>query len=111
MVAEKFHAICLLGLANSRMKDYFDFWILLRENELDPSELKRAIEATFARRKIAMPTATPVGLSDAFAVDASKQAQWRGFLRKNRLDDLALADVVNMLRDGFVRTGAIKASS
>lgn len=111
VVAEKFHAICLLGLANSRMKDYFDLWILLREDELDPSELKRAIEATFARRKMAMPTATPVGLSDEFAVDAGKQAQWRGFLRKNRLHELALAVVVNMLRDGFVRTGAIKVSS
>lgn len=111
VVAEKFHAICLPGLANSRMKDYFDLWVLLRESELDPSELKRAIEATFARRKMAMPTATPVGLSDSFAVDAGKQAQWRGFLRKNRLDELALADTVKMLRDAFVRTSAIKASS
>ncbi|GAC1679607.1 MAG: nucleotidyl transferase AbiEii/AbiGii toxin family protein [Steroidobacteraceae bacterium] len=105
VVAEKFHAICLLGMANSRMKDYFDLWILLRENSLDPGEMKRAIEATFTRRKMAVPGTTPVGLSDGFASDVAKQAQWRAFLRKNRLDELPLAEVVRQLRDAFVRVG------
>ena len=103
VVAEKFHAICLLGMANSRMKDYFDLWILLREDALDPGEMKRAIEATFARRKMAMPTAMPVGLSDGFASDAAKQVQWRAFLKKNRLDELGLTEVVQCLRDAFAR--------
>ena len=56
VVAEKFHAICLLGMANTRMKDYFDLWVLLTEGALDPDGLRRAVEATFARRKLAMPT-------------------------------------------------------
>lgn len=111
VVAEKFHAICLLGLANSRMKDYFDLWILLRDNELDSGELKRAIDATFARRKMPMPSGTPVGLSDGFAADAGKLAQWRGFLKKNRLEELALAEIVKVLRQAFVSVGAIKTSS
>ena len=49
VVAEKFHAICLLGMTNTRMKDYFDLWVLLGENTLDQAELRRAIEATFNR--------------------------------------------------------------
>ncbi len=109
VVAEKFHAICLLGLANSRMKDYFDLWILLREDTLDPGEMKRAIEATFARRRMAMPTAMPVGLSDGFATDSAKQVQWRAFLKKNRLDALVLAEIVQILRDTFARAGGIKS--
>lgn len=45
--AEKFQALCALGMANSRMKDYFDLWILLRDGDLDDAELTRAIQATF----------------------------------------------------------------
>ena len=56
VVAEKFHAVCLLGMTNTRMKDYFDLWVLLDDNALDPSEVRRAIDATFERRKMAMPS-------------------------------------------------------
>ncbi|WP_029890669.1 nucleotidyl transferase AbiEii/AbiGii toxin family protein [Polycyclovorans algicola] len=107
VVAEKFHAICLLGLANSRMKDYFDLWILLREGTLDLGEMKRAIDATFARRRMTMPVVLPVGLSNSFALDASKQMQWRAFLRKNRLEALELVEIVQMLRNAFTRAGII----
>jgi len=62
VVAEKFHAICLLGMANTRMKDYFDLWVLMTEGSLDPIELRRAIAATFERRKLAMPSSLPTGL-------------------------------------------------
>jgi hypothetical protein len=103
VVAEKLHAICLLGMANTRMKDYFDLDILLCEESLDPVDLRRAIEATFARRKLQMPSDWPVGLSQAFAGDPTKQAQWRGFLMKNRLDPVALPDVVARLRAGLAR--------
>lgn len=111
VVAEKFQAICTLGMANSRMKDYFDLWILLRENALDPAGLKRAIETTFARRRTAMPAGTPVGLSDSFAADTAKQAQWRAFLKKNRLENLSLADVIGLLRDAFRKVGVIPSGN
>src|SRR5690606_5873637 len=63
VVAEKLHAICLLGMANSRMKDYFDLWVLLTEERPALAELRGAVEATFARRKLAMPADLPVGLA------------------------------------------------
>ena len=101
VVAEKFHALCLLGMANTRMKDYFDLWMLLGESALDPTKLRGAIEATFARRKTALPSALPTGLSDAFVADNIKQAQWNAYLKKSRLDAVALADVVTRLRSEF----------
>jgi hypothetical protein len=101
VVAEKFHAVCLLGMANTRMKDYFDLWVLLGEGSLALPELRRAIDATFARRQLPVPTAIPSGLSDSFARDAVKRAQWAAFLKKNRLDSLDLVEVVNLLRDEF----------
>jgi hypothetical protein len=107
VVAEKFHAICLLGMTNTRMKDYFDLDVLLQGDELDPGELRRAIEATFERRKLAMPTELPVGLSDTFAADATKQIQWKAFLKKNRLDRDELTDLVARLQRQLRVTGVI----
>ncbi|MBP8229355.1 MAG: nucleotidyl transferase AbiEii/AbiGii toxin family protein [Xylophilus sp.] len=101
VVAEKFHAVCLLGMTNTRMKDYFDLWVLLTEGDLDPAELRRAVEATFSRRQLTMPDTIPTGLSDAFAQDTVKQAQWTAFLKKNRLHPLDLIEVVGLLRNAF----------
>ena len=107
VVAEKFHAVCLLGMANTRMKDYFDLWVLLTEGALDPSELHRAVAATFQRRKLAMPNAVPSGLSDAFALDAAKRKQWVAFLKKNRLETVELTEVVALLRSEFQQLQAM----
>jgi Nucleotidyl transferase AbiEii toxin, Type IV TA system len=107
VVAEKFHAICLLGMANTRMKDYFDLEILLSEGVLDAEQLKRAIKATFKRRKTSLPMALPAGLSDAFATDTIKQTQWMAFLKKNRLDTIALEVIVARLHNAFQKIGII----
>ncbi|MEO8137918.1 MAG: nucleotidyl transferase AbiEii/AbiGii toxin family protein [Betaproteobacteria bacterium] len=79
VIAEKFHAMVVLGRANSRMKDYYDVWMLMSAFELDPLRLRRAIVATFARRNMAVPSLVPDGLSDAFAADPAKQRQWAAF--------------------------------
>ena len=52
VVAEKLHAVCLLGMANTRMKDYFDLWVLFTDGTLEHDELCRSLQATFARRKL-----------------------------------------------------------
>jgi hypothetical protein len=88
------------------MKDYFDLDLLLRDGALDPAELRSAIGATFARRKLALPDNWPVGLSEAFAGNPTKQAQWTGFLRKNRLDQIDLPELVGRLRAGLASLGA-----
>ena len=107
VVAEKFHAICILGMTNSRMKDYFDLSILVRDETLDPAMLKRAILATFERRQTPAPNSTPIGLSDTFSADARKKIQWRAFLRKNKLEGAELIEMVSALRLAFQRVGVI----
>jgi predicted nucleotidyltransferase component of viral defense system len=98
VVAEKLHAICLLGMANTRMKDYFDLWVLLQDSGLENAELIRAVKATFERRGTKIPSQTPVGLSDVFSADAAKQSQWQAFIKKNRLTGIALPELVVVLR-------------
>lgn len=98
VIAEKFHAIASLGMANSRMKDFFDLWVLTQHSVLDTSVLNRAITATFGRRGTALPTTTPLGLSDEFAADNAKQTQWRAFVGRNQLAAPELQIVVHHLR-------------
>ncbi len=105
VVAEKLHAVTILGMTNSRMKDFFDLWVLLHDSTLDDAELRRAIKATFARRQTAIPSALPIGLGVAFAADATKQVQWRAFLRKNQLAAMDLTDVVRYVRKRALQCG------
>ncbi|MBI3899999.1 MAG: nucleotidyl transferase AbiEii/AbiGii toxin family protein [Gammaproteobacteria bacterium] len=98
VIAEKLHAMVILGTRNSRMKDYFDLHTLARASALDSATLGEAIAATFQRRKTALPLDVPVGLSDEFGRDPTKQAQWKAFVGKNRLNVPALDEVVAEIR-------------
>jgi hypothetical protein len=97
VVAEKYHAMVMLGQANSRMKDFYDLAVIGRRTELDGSTLARAIAATFARRNTALPTQRPLALTRQFSEDAAKVRQWQTFLQKNRLTASTLADTVALL--------------
>jgi predicted nucleotidyltransferase component of viral defense system len=82
VVAEKLEAMVKLGMANSRMKDFYDVAVLARSFTFDGDLLSRAIRTTFERRKTPLPTTTPVALTAAFAEDPAKNTQWAGFIRK-----------------------------
>lgn len=85
-VAEKFEAMVKLGVLNSRVKDFFDIWLLSRQFDFDGTTMARAMTETFATRGTAIPAA-PVALTGDFANDAARQAQWRAFIRKSRLEN------------------------
>ncbi len=100
VIAEKLEAMVSLGMANSRMKDFYDIWVLLQQFDLDDTMLATAIRATFERRRTAIPSSVPLALTDEFAGDPDKQRQWIGFLRRSGLPQMhALAAVVHTLRD------------
>lgn len=99
VVAEKLHAIALLGMTNSRLKDYLDISLLLNHEALDINILAAAIAATFTRRGMPVPAQLPIGLTDEFANDDSRQRLWVAFLRKNELALTSLVSVVKTLRD------------
>jgi predicted nucleotidyltransferase component of viral defense system len=86
VVAEKFQAMVALGIGNSRMKDFFDLWVLGHAFAFDGATLGRAIRATFRRRKTAIPTESPLALTAEFGNDAAKVKQWQAFVRKGKLD-------------------------
>jgi predicted nucleotidyltransferase component of viral defense system len=99
VVAEKFEAMVTLGIANSRMKDFYDLYVLSEQFDFDGDLLARAIAATFARRRTTLPDLVPLGLTAPFAADASKSKQWTGFVKRGRLRVTVppLVDVVTRL--------------
>lgn len=98
VISEKLHAIALLGMTNSRLKDYLDLWVLLDREVLYANTLARAITATFVRRGMPVPAILPIGLTDEFATDSSRQAMWQAFLITNEIAITPLSEVVAKLR-------------
>jgi hypothetical protein len=101
VIAEKLHAIALLGMTNSRLKDYFDLSVLLERETLDTDLLAQAIKATFERRGMSVPDAVPIGLTDEFAHDSSRQSLWLAFLKKNEIPPEPLPAIVDRLRSAL----------
>jgi len=98
VVAEKFEALVKLGMANSRMKDFYDLWVMARRFEFHGPVLGEALSATFARRKTMLPASIPLAFKPEFSTSPSKQTQWRAFLRKSGLKaNASLQDVVQVL--------------
>jgi predicted nucleotidyltransferase component of viral defense system len=99
VVAEKFQAITVLGLLNSRMKDFYDLWKLSREFAFEGVTLCAALKATFARRQTPVPGEPPIALTAAFYENETKQRQWDGFLQKGVLEENRppLAEIVTAL--------------
>jgi hypothetical protein len=79
-IAEKVQAMVYLGLANSRMKDFFDIWVLCREQSFQMARLRIALKMTFRRRSTLLPVERPTALSDVFLLDKSKNDQWKAFM-------------------------------
>ena len=104
VVAEKFQAMVMLGVVNSRMKDFYDLWVLAKRFDFQGPILCEAIRATFERRRTPIPDNVPVALSPVFFKDQAKQAQWLAFVSKSRLNDVGtgIEEVLLVLRDFLV---------
>ena len=103
MVAEKFEAMVRLGMANSRMKDFYDVWLLSKLFEFDGRTLCEAVRNTFSRRATPLPAERPTAFIEEFRQDPQKQTQWHAFVRKARPEsvgdsfDAVVDDVVAFL--------------
>lgn len=95
VVAEKLEAIVSLGMANSRMKDFYDLLSLSREFPFEEKLLSEAIQKTFARRSTPLPLGMPVAFTPEFFEDADKKKQWAAFSNNNRgfVVEISLASV------------------
>jgi len=86
VVAEKLEAMVFLGTVNSRMKDFYDIWLLAQRFEFSGTDLAVAIARTFAKRGTALD-ANPIALTEAFTNAEATRNQWAAFLRRSNLVD------------------------
>jgi hypothetical protein len=98
VVAEKLEAIVVFGMANSRLKDYFDLWTIFRYKNLDKELLLKAFNETLRSRRTQKPIGLPLGLSDSFFMNQSAALLWNSFLDRNHLGADTLENTVLELR-------------
>jgi hypothetical protein len=97
-VAEKFHAMVDLDMQNSRMKDFYDIWVLSRTIDFSGNELSEAIRLTFERRKTPLPKEVPTALTARFCESDQHRRQWSAFARRIGEQDLA-TDFAQVISD------------
>lgn len=99
VVAEKFEAMVKLGMLNTRMKDFYDIWILAKQFDFRGEDLLQAVVGTFAHRKTEV-SVEPTALSEEFSGSADKKTQWAAFIRRTRLDHAPkeLGEIISVLR-------------
>jgi predicted nucleotidyltransferase component of viral defense system len=100
VIAEKFQAMTVLGMANSRMKDFYDIWMLIANFEFDGRVIQAAIERTFQNRSTELPDEKHIIFSDEFA--ESKRDQWSAFSKKLRDENaVAINQIIATMRGFF----------
>lgn len=98
-IAEKLQIIVAFGMANTRMKDFFDIAALAQGQLFEGARLVRQVRATFERRGTPIPPEVPVALTDEFSLDRSKQAQWNAFIARSQLTETrSLHEVMAAIR-------------
>jgi hypothetical protein len=82
VIAEKFEAMVKLGMVSSRMNDFYDLWVMARQFEFRGPILSAAIEATFERRRTALPSFSPLALTTEFGEAPGKKHSGRRFSKR-----------------------------
>jgi hypothetical protein len=82
VVSEKFEAMVKLGLLNSRMKDFYDIWLMMRQFDFNDSKLAEAIKRTFAHRKTSLPQNKLLFAAEIYDEKSDRQTLWKAFLKK-----------------------------
>jgi hypothetical protein len=82
VISEKFEAMIKLGLLNSRMKDFYDIWLMMRQFEFKGANLVEAIKKTFNNRKTDTPNKKPLFADEIYDEKSDRQTLWSAFLKK-----------------------------
>ena len=98
-----------LGIANSRMKDFFDIWTFAITQRFDISRLSQSIRSTFEQRRTQLPEIPPVALTDEFLLDTVKKTQWAAFCKRLGLRDTPALEAIGPVLIRFLKPAAAQA--
>lgn len=99
VVAEKFQTMIDRGTINSRMKDFFDVYSILKAGKVDEALLKEAVIEVFANRGTELD-ADNVVFADDFAQDGMRQTLWKAYLKMIKYkEELPFTEVMDVIRE------------
>lgn len=87
VISEKFEAMIKLGLLNSRMKDFYDIWLMMRQFDFNGLNLSGALKRTFEHRKTDLPKEQPLFAEEIYDEKSDRQTLWKAFLRKGDIEN------------------------
>lgn len=102
MLAEKIHTIYVRGIANSRSKDFYDVYILmkLRSKEIDYLKIEAACKRTFKYRNTIFDKNEIHEVVNSIEGNSGMKARWNSFAKKNTFaKDIKFEDVIDSCRD------------
>ena len=82
VISKKFEAMIKLGLLNSRMKDFYDIWLMTRQFEFKGTAIASAIKKTFNNQKTDIPNKKPLFADEIYDEKSDRQTLWSAFLKK-----------------------------
>lgn len=85
VVSEKFEAMIKLGLLNSRMKDFYDTWLLTRQFPFGGLKITESLKRTFTHRKTDLPMKKPLFAPEIYDKNSDRQTLWQAFLKKGEI--------------------------
>ncbi|MBU0671552.1 MAG: nucleotidyl transferase AbiEii/AbiGii toxin family protein [Candidatus Margulisbacteria bacterium] len=86
VVSEKFEAAVKLGSLNSRMKDFYDLWLMMRRFDFNGLRLTEALKRTFRHRKSQLPEHKPLFAEEMYDKESDRQTLWKAFLKKGEIE-------------------------
>jgi predicted nucleotidyltransferase component of viral defense system len=100
VIAEKFEAMMKLGLVNTRMKDFFDIWILSQQLSFTGESLQNAIKTTFEKRQTLL-NSLPDSINEIFYTDPTHRTRWKQFLKNIESEEknIELPKVINEIKE------------
>jgi hypothetical protein len=105
VISEKFEAMVKLGLLNSRMKDFYDIWLMMRHFDFSGSNLAGALRRTFKHRQTALPKAKPLFAEEIYDAKSDRQILWNAFLRRGDIKHVPekLAIIAKIIEDFLIK--------
>ena len=100
IIADKFEAMVSRNETNTRLKDFYDIWVLSEIREFEGRHLQAAIASTFQFFKTEIPVEVALCLTPEFFGRPDKLAQWKAFLGNAKISiELNLADAAKRIEE------------
>lgn len=96
VIAEKFEAMIVLDVRNSRMKDFYDIYDILMNGHIDSTVLKEAVRLTFERRRTILPE-DPAIFQDGFSSDPRNLQLWKAFLNRIKAEQIEFSVTIEVV--------------